>query len=114
MQTILDYNTWEYACGRSRPVAVPGEHVGVRAAAEPQQAERPLHAPIVGLHGVRDVAVLVGPVRRPWQGALAAQQDSGRQPGGGRALEPLGSHKLRGFAAPQNLYTIPSAPSSAA
>ena len=59
-------------------MAVAGEHVLVRAAAEPQQAQGHLDAAVVGLDGVGDVAVLVGPAGGIGQGALARQDDAFR------------------------------------
>ena len=58
--------------GRSVPVA--WQHVEIRVAAKPQDAERCLHETVVGFHGVADVAILMRPVRRPRQRAFAEDE----------------------------------------
>lgn len=47
-----------------------GQHVGIAAATEPQQPKRKSYATVVGLDGVGDVSILMGPIVRAGQGPL--------------------------------------------
>ncbi len=58
-----------------RSVAVARQHVEVRAAAKPQDAERRLHETVVGFHGVADVAILMRPVGRTRQRSFADDEE---------------------------------------
>ncbi len=53
-------------------MTMTGKHVGIAAAAEPQQSKRKSYASVVGLDRVGDVSILVGPVIRAGQAPPAA------------------------------------------